>query len=149
MKNINILFVCTGNTCRSPMAEYLAKKRASETGIPISVSSAGLTALKGDPASDEALKVMSEIGIDISPHRATPFSPEIASKADFIFAMTQRHLDMILLFFPSVAGKARLLGKEDITDPYGRDADVYRKTRDEIDGAIKIRFAEICGSSDV
>lgn len=147
MKKINILFVCTGNTCRSPMAEYIAKKQISEIGVEITAESAGISASDGELPTASAVEVMKEYGIDISSHSATRFSSEIAENADYIFVMTLRHLNFINMMYPALAKKTFLLGRTDISDPFGCGTDIYRKARDELDIAIKNRLSEICGES--
>src|SRR2546423_14724362 len=91
---MNLLFVCSGNTCRSPMAEALARKIAERRGIKdLSVSSAGTNAWDNVPATDEALLVGMERDIDLTGHRARKLTPAIVSEADLIFVMTPGHLE--------------------------------------------------------
>ncbi len=83
----NILFVCTGNTCRSPMAEAFCKQLIQEKGFKeLSCSSAGLAAYPGSPASEFSIKVMGEVGIDLSGHRSQPLNAEMVAQADEIWA---------------------------------------------------------------
>ncbi len=107
-----ILFVCTGNTCRSSMAEALAKYYLTNKGknkANIVVCSAGTGAVDNDPASYEARKVMSELKIDLEKHRAKALTPALIQEADLILTMTQRHKDHILNFAPEARGKVFLL----------------------------------------
>lgn len=107
---MKILFVCTGNTCRSSMAEGLMKKIAAEVGLSdVEISSAGTAALAGDAASREAIAVMQEEGIDISSHSARELTRSMIADADFIFTMTRRHRDAVLHMAPEAAHKVFVL----------------------------------------
>jgi protein-tyrosine phosphatase len=132
-----IVFVCTGNTCRSPLAEALFKKLLAERlGCPVQdlpergyqVVSAGLAAYPGGAATPEAIEVGAELGADLSGHRSRPLTPELAAQADLLVAMTRGHLAALCGFFPEVAERARLLCPEgeDVDDPIGGDREVYR-----------------------
>lgn len=150
MTSSDIHFVCTGNTCRSPMAEGLTRFLLFEAGLGDrwSVSSSGLAAFPGDPAAPHALNVLAEKGIDISGHRSCRTSVYSIEKARYVFAMTEGHRDQLLRFFPEykdrillltgivqrvrassellpVLPDLRLTG-QNIPDPYGLDLDHYR-----------------------
>jgi len=137
-----LIFVCTGNTCRSPMAEGLLKALLGpDCGWEI--SSAGVCAGNGFPASPNAAEAMREKGIDIASHRSTHLSPELIEAADLLVTMTRGHRDAILSITPESAGKVFLLKSfgvakctADIYDPVGEALDVYRRVRDEIDAAL-------------
>jgi len=90
MSPVHILFVCTGNICRSPMAEYLARSWVADAHLDVETSSAGL-ALQGEGPTDHALAVMSDRGIDMSRHLSRKLTPEIVGGADLILGMTSRH----------------------------------------------------------
>ena len=150
----NLLFVCTGNTCRSPMAAaWLGHMAAEALGCTtgelerrgLIVRSAGLSAVTGEPASDEAFLVMQEKGIDLSPHRTSPLTSALVEDADWIFVMTAAHLDRLVRAFPAAEGRARLLAPdlEDITDPFGAGVELNREARDAIWGALRQRIPEI------
>ena len=135
-----VLVVCTGNTCRSPMAEgWLNHKLAGKGWV---AESAGVAAWGGDPASPEAVEVMREIGIDISAHRNRPLTRALVNEAAIILAMTDGHRREIERHFPEAAAKVRLVKSfgaaptEDVADPFGASADVYRHVRDELVQAL-------------
>ncbi|HZT79747.1 MAG TPA: hypothetical protein VFA26_05985, partial [Gemmataceae bacterium] len=132
-----VLFVCTGNTCRSPLAEALCKKLLAERlGCSVGelpqrgflVLSAGLAAMMGGGAADEAVEVARELGADLSGHCSRPLTPELAAQVDYLFAMTRGHL-LALADQCGQGGPApRLLSPEgkDIPDPIGCDKQVYQ-----------------------
>mgnify|MGYP000903474145 CR=1 FL=1 len=133
-----VVFVCTGNTCRSSMAEALFKKMLQDLGKQdeIEVESYGIAAIEGQPASENAKKVMEMEGIDIKGHKAKQFREEVLD-ADLILAMTQSHKDYILNRFPKAKGKVFLLGEfvgdySEISDPFGQSVEVYKKVADEL-----------------
>jgi protein-tyrosine-phosphatase len=137
-----ILFVCTGNTCRSPMAEALFRHRIGE-GMEWEADSAGLYAANGSPASTNAIQALEELGIDLTKHQSKFLDPELAEEADLIVPMTASHRFDLLQNFPEVGNRVCLIksfgtGKvpADISDPFGGSLDIYRETRDEIDRAI-------------
>ena len=136
---MKVLFVCTGNTCRSPLAEAIARKISIDRGLAdIEVSSAGVSAWDGSPASDGALLVGMERGLDIGEHRSRLLTPEIVAEQDLILAMGQQHVHRIEAL--GGAGKTHLLtsfasrGSSDraVSDPFGGGLDVYRATADEL-----------------
>ncbi|MFL5508759.1 MAG: low molecular weight protein arginine phosphatase [Gemmatimonadaceae bacterium] len=143
---MNLLFVCSGNTCRSPMAEALARKIAERRGIAdVSVSSAGTNAWDNIPATDEALLVGMERGVDLTSHRARKLTPAIVSEADLIFVMTPGHLEQVKQL--GGRGKVHVIDEyasgsanQGIIDPYGGDLDAYRQTADVLERELEKLF---------
>lgn len=137
---INVLFVCTGNTCRSPMAEGLLRAEI-ENRPHITARSAGISAGTGQQPSSGAVLAMREIGIDLMSHRSQPVSPELVAEATHILCMTRDHLFMMEQFFPESAPKLFLLrsfldGDLDVSDPIGQGPVEYEICRDKIHDAI-------------
>ncbi len=141
-KEEHILFVCTGNVCRSPMAEYIFRHRlGARAGV--TASSAGVFAFGGAPASFEAVQVLTEWGLDLAPHRSRPLTREIAERATMILVMTEQHRRDVVRSFPGLEGRVFLLASfstsgrtVDIPDPIGLSVNVYRNVRERIDAAI-------------
>lgn len=106
-----ILFVCTGNTCRSPMAEHIARRLLERKGLKgeIAVASAGLAALPGAPASAEARDVLAGMGIDLSRHQAVQLNRKQVEEADLIFTMTASQKRQLLELYPEARGKVFVL----------------------------------------
>lgn len=115
-----IIVVCTGNICRSPMAEALLRSRLVETGI--SVCSAGIAALVGEAAEPFAQLIMQEHGYDISAHRAQQATQALLTSMDLILTLDQSHNEWIRLRFPQLQGRTYKLGRwsnnADVADPY-------------------------------
>jgi protein-tyrosine-phosphatase len=133
--SIKLLFICTGNTCRSPMAEALAKKMFADS---VQVSSAGLAAYPGQSASSYAIEVLSEQNIDLSEHRSRRIEEQLLAEADWIIPMTQAQAETLSLLYPLYIHKIRYLGdwgeqKKDVPDPWSGSLDVYRQTAQEIE----------------
>ncbi|NCC50953.1 MAG: low molecular weight protein arginine phosphatase [Spartobacteria bacterium] len=141
-KKHQIVFVCTGNICRSPMAEYILRHRLGPDSA-WQAQSAGVAAWPGSPASREAVVALKEIDIDLTPHFSQPLTPELVDATDLIVVMTNAHRSDVLQRFPAANGKVFTLHRfgtvdqdADVADPIGGSVHVYKKTRDEIDSAI-------------
>ena len=113
-----LLFVCTGNTCRSPMAAALARR------MGIDAQSAGLAPWPGAPATAPAQRAAARLGADLSAHRAQAVTPALMAGAERVYAMTQAHADALRSRFPAYADRVFVL-RPQIPDPYGGDDHVY------------------------
>ena len=147
-----VLFVCTGNVCRSPMAEGIFRRAVQERG-DYKVVSAGLGAMEGQPPSPHAVDAVKELGVDISTQRSRMLTPELVGQADYIFGMTHSHIDTVMMLFPAAAEKTFLLREfdetldhfeKDISDPIGGSYEVYLTCRDQIEQGIAslLRFLD-------
>ena len=128
---MHVLFICTGNTCRSPMAEGYFRHLVSERKCKdVSVSSAGIFAGNGEPVTLNSSKALKQIGIDISKHRSRTLTKDMLKDADLIIAMTLSHKNHVGEMSAEALKKTKLLGEynhvnEDITDPFGGSSEVY------------------------
>jgi protein-tyrosine-phosphatase len=122
---MRVLFVCTGNICRSPFAEAVARSVGH-----VEVESAGLAAYEGSGPTDDALAVARELGYDLSAHRARPVTKEMLERADLVVGMTADHVS-------ALGGSARLLGEVDLDDPIGRGPDAYRRAYAQIERDVR------------
>jgi protein-tyrosine phosphatase len=124
VKELNVLFVCTGNTCRSPMAEALARKMGEEQGIKLITDSAGIYADSGDAASREAVEVLKDrYGIDLSAHRSKPLTRERIGWADLVVGITENHARLICQAF---GGEGKTVSMpQDVGDPFGGSLATY------------------------
>lgn len=142
MKDRVILFVCTGNLCRSPMAEYMFRSRIGRDSH-WTATSAGLFAQYGVRASPEAIEILSERGLDLRSHLSRPLTRELVDAANVVVVMTGAHRDQLADAFPGAREKVFLLRSfdpkaedADIRDPYGMAPEAYRRAYREMDAAM-------------
>jgi protein-tyrosine phosphatase len=144
-----IVFICTGNTCRSPLAEAMFRKMLAERlncaeeeliARGVFVTSAGISAGYGMPAAAESLALAEEFGLKLSQHRSRPLTDDLLGRADYVFAMTAAHRDSILSVRPDLAGRVHLLSREglDIADPIGGGPAEYEQCRAEIERELLV-----------
>ena len=118
----NILMVCVGNICRSPTAEFLLRKQLAQKGRDINVASAGISALVGKPAEKTAIRMATQIDVDMTPHVARQLTAEMMRQYDLVLVMEQGHIKAVEALAPTSRGKVHLLGRWhqniEIPDPY-------------------------------
>ena len=154
-----ILFVCTGNTCRSPMAESLCRHKLAQRldcadddllDHGFSVVSAGLAAQRGSPASPEAVDLLDEAGIDLRSHESQMLTRALLEQADRVITMTRSHRESIISGMPEFAHKVRVLcpSGRDVADPIGGSERDYRECMNQISAHLDVLLDEILGDEE-
>ena len=143
-----ILFVCTGNTCRSPMAAAMAAKIFAEAGLITEILSAGVSAWPGQPASRHAVTAMEECGLDLLAHKSAIVSDKLIGDAALVLTMTKTHRAMLHSDYPAAKEKIFTLGEYageniDISDPYGGSLADYRQCAAQIKSMLEIVAAKL------
>jgi protein-tyrosine-phosphatase len=139
----HILFVCTGNICRSVTAEIVMRRRLEELGwTHIELASAGVSANLGRPCPDETLSALKRCGLDGKRHRSQPLTPALVDWADLVLAMTESHQMWIAMRYPRAVGKLKLFKSYaglsgDVDDPYGGDDGVHDAMTAEVAAAVE------------
>ena len=136
---MKVLFVCSGNICRSPMAAEYFRQRAANSGLShVVVDSAGTLGIEGAPAADEAIQAMAEIGVDLTAHQSKGLSEGLLRTSDLVVVMTRRHLEHLALHYPEGEDRRLLLrafeespvpdsDARGLRDPIGQPLELYRE----------------------
>lgn len=133
-----VLFVCTGNTCRSPLAEALFNKYAAESGIPYAAESAGVHVRYSSEATENTVIAGRELDVDISAHRSRQADAETVGRASLIVCMNYHHKSLLEDMFGDIAEKTVLISAEGIPDPYGMSESAYRRMAADMDLAVNL-----------
>ena len=143
---MNILFVCTGNTCRSPIAEAIAKDHFKKINKTHRVLSVGLQNIKKEPASSNSIEALEEWGLDLTRHKSKLVTRDLVKGADLVLTMTIAQRDLLRIAYfdiENIDGKVQTLHfyatgeDQDIEDPYFKDLDRYKQVRDELKNLIE------------
>ncbi len=133
---MTICFVCTGNTCRSPMAQAIAEQLSDARNLNHTIFSRGLAAAAGLPASPHAVTAAQSHQLDLSAHTATQLTVHDIAQADRIYTMSRSAQQLLQQLYPTHADRIAALSDSDIADPFGGDLAVYQLTFDQLQRAI-------------
>ena len=136
----NVLMVCLGNICRSPMAERLLKYYSKERNLNLNISSAGIAAMVGYPADPYAIQVMQDRGLDIQQHKPRQLTQALLNEADLVLVMEQAQQKHLSYIFPISYGKVHQIGKWkgiEIADPYQMSSKEFENACDLIDACLQ------------
>ena len=150
---MKVMFICTGNICRSAMGQALLEKRVKELNKNIEVYSSGIYAYTGDKATNHAISIMKNYNVDLENHRATYIKETDIIEMDLILCATKNHKDIILEEYPKLQNKVYTIkeyaeydlkgGDIDINDPYGGNLESYKKCATEISDCIELILKKI------
>ena len=133
-----ILFLCTGNTCRSPMAECMMRDQARALGLSADIQalSAGLFALSGAPASPGARRAMARRGLSLDSHRSRAVTRTLLEGCDLVVGLTQSHIEQLRMMYPDCRTPLTAFDDPPVTDPYGGDDAAYERAADDIQAQL-------------
>lgn len=132
-----MIFICTGNTCRSPMCEAFFRLHDGTARLGLAAESAGLFTADGLPASENAVIAARERGATLEGHTSRRLTAQIAADARYLVCMTSAHYDRLLERYPQYADKIFTLDKTDLGDPFGGDLETYRRSAAQLDEAVE------------
>lgn len=149
-----LLFVCSGNTCRSPLAAAWARRIVADHAAAVAVASAGISAVDGEPATMHARVVAAQAGLELSDHQSTRLEPALIEAADLVLTMTAAHRDAIVRQWPRHAGRVMTLGEAagidaDVADPFGGPVEDYERVSAQLAKLIKAAWPTIAGGLGV
>jgi protein-tyrosine-phosphatase len=143
-----LLFVCSGNTCRSPLAGVLARQIADDRGVSVVVASAGISAVDGAPASGHARTVAAALGGSLADHKSMRVTRGLVGAADLVLTMTAAHRDQLLASWPELSDRVMTLGEAsgvdvDVDDPYGGTFEDYERCAAQLGRLLRAAWPTI------